>query len=64
MHGRTEAEIQKCVSGWEPTPQHHPLVDATSLVQSGSISEVEMEEINSPQSDFEDDGNEVRDGIT
>lgn len=65
IHGRTEAEIEKCVAGWETTPSHHPVVDATSLVQSGSIPEVEMEEINSPQTDFDsDDGNEVRNWVT
>ncbi|KAK4887026.1 hypothetical protein RN001_003297 [Aquatica leii] len=51
IHGRSESEIEKCVAGWEHTPSHHPVVDATSLIQSGSISEVEMEEINSPSSE-------------
>ncbi|KAF5286057.1 hypothetical protein FQA39_LY16461 [Lamprigera yunnana] len=51
IHDRSEAEIQRCVDGWEPTPSHHPVLDATSLIQSGSIPEVEMEEINSPSSD-------------
>lgn len=50
VHGRTEAEVEKCVAGWEPTPSHHPVVDATSLIQAESIPEVEMEEINSPPS--------------
>ncbi|KAF5302169.1 hypothetical protein FQR65_LT08592 [Abscondita terminalis] len=51
IHGRSEAEIEKCVNGWEQTPSHHPVLDATTLIQSGSIPEVEMEEINSPSSD-------------
>ncbi|KAK5643653.1 hypothetical protein RI129_007498 [Pyrocoelia pectoralis] len=51
IHGRTETEIEKCVAGWEQTPAHHPVLDATNLIQSGSIPEVEMEEINSPSSD-------------
>ncbi|XP_025831805.1 YLP motif-containing protein 1-like isoform X2 [Agrilus planipennis] len=58
IHGRTEAEIQKCVSGWETTPTHHPILDATSLIQSGSIPEVEMEEINSPPSVNNDESQE------
>lgn len=62
VHERTEAEIEKCVSGWEPTPSHHPIVDATSLIQSQSIPEVEMEEINSPPS-MEEEGDEVRGDI-
>lgn len=60
IHDRTEGDIEKCVAGWETTPSHHPVVDATSLIQSGSIPEVEMEEINSPASNFESDGDEVR----
>lgn len=62
LHGRTEAEIEKCVAGWEPTPSHHPVVDVTSLIQAQSIPEVEMEEINSPPS-MEEDGDEVRGNI-
>ncbi|XP_044255410.1 YLP motif-containing protein 1-like isoform X2 [Tribolium madens] len=59
IHGRSEADIEKCVSSWEATPQHHPILDATSLLQSASIPEVEMEEVNSPESDLnEGDGSE------
>lgn len=60
IHDRTEAEIERCVAGWEPTPTHHPVVDATSLIQAQSIPEVEMEEINSPPNLDEAGGNEVR----
>ena len=62
VHGRTEKEIEELISGWEDTPSHHPMIDATSLIQSGSIPDVEMEEINSPSSmDIaNDDTNEVR----
>lgn len=62
VHGRSEVEIERCVVGWEQTPNHYTILDATSLVQAGSICEVEMEEINSPNSDgLEMDGNrEVR----
>ncbi|KRT83513.1 hypothetical protein AMK59_3142 [Oryctes borbonicus] len=55
IHNRSEGEIQKLITGWEPTPSHHPTLDATSLIQAGSIPEVEMEEINSPASDEFDD---------
>ncbi|KAK9708677.1 hypothetical protein QE152_g27075 [Popillia japonica] len=51
IHNRSEIEIQRLIAGWEPTPAHHPTLDATSLIQAGSIPEVEMEEINSPPSD-------------
>lgn len=61
-HGRSEVEIERCVMGWEQTPSHFSVLDATSLVQAGSICEVEMEEINSPpQNDYDSDShNEVR----
>ncbi|XP_063905862.1 YLP motif-containing protein 1-like isoform X3 [Zophobas morio] len=59
IHGRSEADIEKCVANWEATPSHHPILDATSLLQSASIPEVEMEEVNSPESDVgENDGSE------
>lgn len=51
IHNRSESEIQKLIAGWEQTPSHHPILDATSLIQAGSIPEVEMEEINSPPSE-------------
>lgn len=63
IHGRSEVEIERCVLGWETTPSHYSLLDATSLIQASSINEVEMEEINSPpqnDDDFDSDQNEVR----
>lgn len=42
-HNRTETEIEDCIAGWEPTPSHHPTIDATSFLQSNQIKEVEME---------------------
>ncbi|KAJ8954818.1 hypothetical protein NQ314_007009 [Rhamnusium bicolor] len=46
IHNRSEAEIEECIAGWEPTPNHHPTVDASGLIQSSSaISDVEMEEV-------------------
>ncbi|VEN61040.1 unnamed protein product [Callosobruchus maculatus] len=43
-HNRTEQEIEDIISGWEPTPAHHPTVDASSLLHAGGpIQEVEME---------------------
>lgn len=43
IHNRTEAEIEECIASWEPTPCHHPSIDATSFLQSNQIKEVEME---------------------
>ncbi|KAG5865790.1 hypothetical protein JTB14_019019 [Gonioctena quinquepunctata] len=44
IHNRTESEIEECISGWEPTPSHHPTIDASSFLQAGgAITEVEME---------------------
>ncbi|XP_044747679.1 YLP motif-containing protein 1-like isoform X2 [Coccinella septempunctata] len=54
IHNRTEEEIRRCIEGWETTPSHHPILDASSLLQGGPIPEVEMEEINSPISDVDD----------
>ncbi|XP_057651072.1 YLP motif-containing protein 1-like isoform X1 [Diorhabda carinulata] len=42
IHNRSEKEIEEIISAWEPTPSHHPTIDATGLLQS-SITEVEME---------------------
>ncbi|KAK9875658.1 hypothetical protein WA026_009455 [Henosepilachna vigintioctopunctata] len=56
VHNRSEDDIRKCVEGWEDTPSHHPVLDVTYLTQGEPISEVEMEEINSPGSDAVDDG--------
>lgn len=52
IHGRSEIEIERCVAGWEETPSHHPILDATGLIQAASIPEVEMEEINSPANEI------------
>lgn len=62
IHGRLENEIERCIKDWEQTPSHYYILDATSLIQAGSIPEVEMEEINSPaQNDYDSDAeNEVR----
>ncbi|CAH0560761.1 unnamed protein product [Brassicogethes aeneus] len=46
IHGRSEREIEDCVAAWEPTPAHHPSVDASGFMQAtGGIQEVEMEEV-------------------
>lgn len=42
IHGRSQAEIERCVEGWEPTPNHHPVLDASALLKD-TIQEVEME---------------------
>lgn len=56
IHGRSQMEIEKCIQGWEPTPNHHPTLDCTSLLQADAITEVEMEEIDSNASDEAVDG--------
>lgn len=43
VHNRTEAEIEDCIAGWEPTPAHHPTIDASGFLQANVITEVEME---------------------
>ncbi|GLV37354.1 ZAP3 [Carabus blaptoides fortunei] len=45
VHHRSEIEIERLVAGWEQTPSHYLSLDATSLIQAGCISEVEMEEV-------------------
>ncbi|XP_045481187.1 uncharacterized protein LOC123685507 isoform X2 [Harmonia axyridis] len=59
IHNRKEEEIRLCIEGWENTPSHHHILDATLLLQGESIPEVEMEEISSPISGAdENDGSE------
>lgn len=43
IHNRTEAEIEEIIAEWEPTPSHHPTIDATGFLQQNQIKEVEME---------------------
>jgi len=60
IHQRTESYIEDCIAGWEPTPSHHPLVDAsTFLHSSGPISEVEMEEVDQNYQDEDDNTEKV-----
>lgn len=59
-HHRSEIEIQKLVAGWEPTPSHFLSLDSTSLIQSGCISEVEMEEVENLNDCEQDEENQVR----
>ncbi|XP_018571629.1 YLP motif-containing protein 1 isoform X2 [Anoplophora glabripennis] len=47
IHNRNEAEIEECIAGWEPTPNHHPTIDASGFLQS-AITDVEMEEVEQP----------------
>ncbi|CAH1961530.1 unnamed protein product [Acanthoscelides obtectus] len=50
IHNRSEQEIEDIISGWEPTPNHHPTLDASSLLQGeGPIQEVEMEVVEEVQ---------------
>lgn len=44
IHNRSEAEIEECIAGWEPTPNHHPTIEASGFLQS-VITDVEMEEV-------------------
>ncbi|XP_030747239.1 YLP motif-containing protein 1-like isoform X2 [Sitophilus oryzae] len=54
IHNRNEKDIEDCIAGWEPTPQHHPSIDPTTFLESFSaITEVEMEEV-----EQEDNGRE------
>lgn len=60
-HHRSEIEIQRLVAGWEITPSHYLSLDSTSLMQSGCISEVEMEEVeNLNDGDHYDEDTQVR----
>lgn len=43
IHNRTENEIEEIILNWEPTPAHHPTVDASGLLQMCAIVDVEME---------------------
>uniref|UniRef100_A0AAR5Q2W0 YLP motif-containing protein 1 n=1 Tax=Dendroctonus ponderosae TaxID=77166 RepID=A0AAR5Q2W0_DENPD len=58
IHHRSESYIENCIAGWEPTPSHHPMIDATNFLQStGAITEVEMEEAEPSHDDADvDDG--------
>lgn len=63
IHNRTEAEIEEIIAGWEPTPSHHPTIDAGSFLQLNQIKEVEMEivpEKNAEEEPVKDESAEVR----
>lgn len=52
IHGRSEEEIEEIIAGWEPTPSHHPAIDATTFIQAHhQISEVEMEIVEEKDTD-------------
>lgn len=52
IHNRTAAQIERIVFGWEKTPAHHPVLDATSYMKSdGSIADVEMEDVDAIDDD-------------
>ncbi|KAL1505776.1 hypothetical protein ABEB36_005260 [Hypothenemus hampei] len=60
IHNRSRSYIEDCIAGWEPTPAHHPLIDATNFLQSPDpIAEVEMEEADQIE-EHEDDIGEVK----
>ncbi|XP_047997835.1 YLP motif-containing protein 1-like isoform X2 [Leguminivora glycinivorella] len=45
IHGRTLGDIQVITTRFFPTPDHHIQLDATTLLQSGAITEVQMEDV-------------------
>ncbi|XP_063538719.1 YLP motif-containing protein 1 isoform X1 [Cydia strobilella] len=45
IHGRTLGDIQVVTTRFFPTPDHHIQLDATTLLQSGAITEVQMEDV-------------------
>ncbi|CAG9859718.1 unnamed protein product [Phyllotreta striolata] len=50
IHNRTEGEIEEIISNWEPTPSHHPTIDASGLLQTfNAIADVEMEIVEQSQ---------------
>jgi hypothetical protein len=44
IHNRTSEEIQAIASRFYPTPEHHIVLDPTTLLQSAAITEVHMED--------------------
>lgn len=44
IHGRTLEDIETICARFYPTPAHHIQLDATTLLQSGAITEVQMED--------------------
>lgn len=56
IHHRSEIEIERLVAGWEATPSHYLTLDATSLIQAGCISDVEMEEVATVSDEDDKDG--------
>lgn len=60
IHNRSETEIEECIAGWEPTPTHHPTIDATSFLQSNQIKEIEMEVSDEKMSQEETNIDETR----
>lgn len=44
IHNRSLSDIEVIVSRFFPTPPHHIQLDATTLLQSASIPEVQMED--------------------
>lgn len=44
IHGRTLGDVQVVCTRFFPTPDHHIQLDATTLLQSAAITEVQMED--------------------
>lgn len=45
IHNRALGDIEATVARFYPTPAHHIQLDATTLLQSGAITEVHMEDV-------------------
>lgn len=56
VHKRTDEEIKNIVKNWEKTPLTETILDVRSLLQSASITEVNMEDTE-PVEDMPDDAN-------
>lgn len=45
IHNRTKEDIEVICSRFFPTPAHHIQLDATTLLQSAAIPDVQMEDV-------------------
>lgn len=45
IHNRSLEDIEVIVSRFFPTPAHHIQLDATTLLQNASITDVQMEDV-------------------
>lgn len=45
IHNRTKEDIEVICARFFPTPAHHIQLDATTLLQSAAITDVQMEDV-------------------